>query len=56
MNEGVIFDTIQVRNLFIKNVTTNMSDYDDKVTSETIQLSQMHMKSSIINPLNIFHG
>src|SRR4051812_42051196 len=34
-----------------KNNITNMTDYDYKVTRETTQLSQMHMKSSIIVPL-----
>jgi len=28
-----------------------MSVYDDKVASETIQLNQMHIESSIIVPL-----
>ena len=50
------FDSIQVWDLFVKNDTTDMSVYDDKVASETIQLSQMHIESSIIVPLKIFHG
>ena len=50
------FDSIQVWDLFVKNDTTDMSVYDDKVASETIQLNQMHIESSIIVPLKIFHG